>query len=536
MNNATLTNTISLSVAGGGKTTQLLNRVKNLLESGAKPEEILIISFTNSTVNNIKELTNLACYTLHSFLYRMLKLNKTIIESHEIFVKLFLKNYKHLVSLGIYQVTKLVDSYFINQNPIDSTLLNLKDYVINQEFLSLISQIQNEKENMSVCSFMDIIHQAFKNQVSLLSDIDSKFNHFLLDEAQDLSKIQLEFVYKMIDYAFCRDYKSFFIVGDPNQSIYDFQDSSELYYRRFIVEISSLCSKKDIPILVEESNTTYRFGGQILDLINEKFSINPNFPKHNSHKNQGNVFEVDPSEEEIIKILDSQGSCMVIYHTINSSVTKLQNSLCNYGYRINLWINFEELIENLRDIINYCLTGELWYKVRILQGPFYNIHEPHLELIVRRGHLEAYEKEWFYQIKKIRYPTKLLEFLAQKIVLEPYEVFLFRRLYELSHGYDTLGGLLLDLPDRLMLEEENVIKFSTIHNAKGLEHDNVIYIPSKFRRHSLFTNLNPFFFTKSPHLYKLPQPNKRKNQVYVGLTRARKNLYFYGPMAWEVIE
>lgn len=53
----------------------------------------------------------------------------------------------------------------------------------------------------------------------------AKYKHICVDEAQDLNKIQYEFIK-----AFCGDtLKSIFMVGDPNQMIYGFNGSSNRY-------------------------------------------------------------------------------------------------------------------------------------------------------------------------------------------------------------------------------------------------------------------------------------------------------------------
>lgn len=545
-------NIISLSVAGGGKTTQLINRVNELLSKGVKKEEILIISFTNSTVDNIKERVRLAlenssgmgneevncttfskemssnlprneevnCYTIHGFLYSLMPNNYNIIDSHENLVKLFIKSYSQLLRLGIYQVTRMVDAFFINANPIDMALLNEKDYLLNEQLLSLIEDIQEEKRTMNMLSFSEIIHEALKNKLNILSDIDTRFNHFLLDEAQDLSKVQLEFVYYMIEYCFTQKYKSFFIVGDPKQSIYDFQDSCEEYYLLFIEKIEELCKKHNINLTKQIYNKTYRFGGNILSSVNNLDYITA----HESEIEEGNVYKIEKIQEVLEKI--KKEGAMIIYHYANRFVTKLQNDLCNHGYNINLWVRNENLFNCLQDIFNYSMTGELWYRVRILQGCFFHIPEPRLQFLHKENRLGTYNQKWFKKIETLHNPSELIEFLALNVYLDDYEKMVLQRIYELSFAYDSLGALLLDLPDKIHLTNSNSIEFSTIHSAKGLEKDNVIYINNPRKpRSKIFINLNPFFCTYNKDFYGLKEKDNYNNRHYVAITRAKKNLY-----------
>lgn len=522
-----MNNSILLSVAGGGKTTRLLQKIKELMEKGLKKDKILIISFTNSTVNNIKNSMDIPAYTLHSFLYKMLKNNKRIIESNELFVKLFVNKYPYLLQMGIYQVTHLVDSYFINRSHIDLNLLCDSDKFLNGELLKLIKDIEQEKYAMKVCGFNDIIHEGFQNQYSVLEDIKTKFDYFLLDEAQDLSKIQLQFTYKMIDHCFSEPGRGFFIVGDPKQSIYDFQDSCEEYYNLFIDNIKELCYKKNLPLKIENNSETYRFGGEILEYVNKRFQ---NYcAAHNSNISQGKVHFLSDSRDIEPLVRNGTNGFMILYNAVNSKIVNLQNNLHDLGYKMNSWIKYDSLIEHLEDVMNYKLSQENWFKVKILQGPFIQIKEPNLELLIQNNCLESTHKKWFDKLNSLEKASDIMKFLSENLHIPEYNLLLFKRLYELSHNYYSFNSFILNLPDRLMLTKNNTVEFSTVHNAKGLEHDNVLYLSEQPKPKGIYVNLQPFFFSKTPEIYGLKKIDNKINREYVALTRAKKNLYIFSP-------
>ena len=62
---------ILLASPGTGKTT----KVKDLVRNDYSGSEILVLSFTNATVNDLKsslaDIKNVSCYTLHSYALRI---------------------------------------------------------------------------------------------------------------------------------------------------------------------------------------------------------------------------------------------------------------------------------------------------------------------------------------------------------------------------------------------------------------------------------------------------------------------------------
>jgi DNA helicase-2/ATP-dependent DNA helicase PcrA len=70
-----------LAVPGSGKTTLLVHKVANYISQGIKPEEIMIVTFTNNAAKEIKErisklldvdITGLWIGTFHSIALRLL--------------------------------------------------------------------------------------------------------------------------------------------------------------------------------------------------------------------------------------------------------------------------------------------------------------------------------------------------------------------------------------------------------------------------------------------------------------------------------
>jgi DNA helicase II / ATP-dependent DNA helicase PcrA len=106
--------------------------------------------------------------------------------------------------------------------------------------------------------FADMINwvsAAFRENEGLLQDYQERFLYFLVDEFQDTNGAQTEILNLLVDYW---DSPNVFIVGDDDQSIYEFQgarlENLASFYERF---------SRDLRVIVLDEN--YRSSQEILD-------------------------------------------------------------------------------------------------------------------------------------------------------------------------------------------------------------------------------------------------------------------------------
>jgi superfamily I DNA/RNA helicase len=509
-------NIISLSSAGGGKTTRLIERINSV--SG----RMLVISFTKASCKDIlKRINNpqISVMTLHSFANSLIGSNFHVVESSFIFVEMFIGRYFQLRNLGISTVVSLVENYFIFENFCDDlSFLSLEDKQLNLDLQSLIADIKIEKSKHSIVFFSDLINIAAKN----FSQYESKINydHLLVDEAQDLSMVQLNLLYKMIDKIFTKNDKSFFIVGDKKQSIYSFQGSSEKFYTDFIQDIERLCIEKNRPLKFESQNVTYRFGGEILQRVNQLFE------GHKSSVNHGELFEKYLSEKEavdfITKFVTSYSGppedIMILYERTTQFIVKLQETLQEFGMHCKIYLQNSKLVEALYDIVSFQQTGAEYYRAKILQGPFVHCSEPEFyEMAMTRNWPHPSLFDFLSQDKSA---FEVLSYL-NNLHLSSTDFLIFQELLKGSRQYMSLEEMMFSIGDTILVKKEGV-QFSTIHSAKGLESKIVFYIKQKSGRPKIQTSLSPFFFCTE----KKEAPVEEKNNLeYVALSRAKEKLY-----------
>ena len=245
--------------AGSGKTTTLLFKIKNLIECGIKEDEILVISFTNETVNNfIKKCPyKVNVYTFHKISKIILNTNKEIIDEdilkssiYNYFIKAPKKLRKKIYHIFLYKIyrekkyynilkdegsSSLINYFYslirhIKTNKIELKSLSIKNFTKNEQLLlycaNTILEIYNHelKENNFI-DFDDLIINA-TNYINK-GLYKSKYKHILVDEYQDISKIRLDFLQSLIK----SNNSILTAVGDDFQSIYGFSGSNiDLFY------------------------------------------------------------------------------------------------------------------------------------------------------------------------------------------------------------------------------------------------------------------------------------------------------------------
>ncbi len=275
-----------IASAGTGKTSTIVARIGYLLHKGVKPEEILLLTFTNKAAAEMIErvgryfepkiVKKIESGTFHAVSYRLLKkYGNNIVLKQPSELKILLKSiyekrvFHHIeASTKPYTPAYLYDLYSLYQNrePDKSFREWLEEKSPEHEPFSLIyedilEEFKELKERFGYVDFNDLL----VNMKNFLKENPIFFKEILVDEYQDTNRLQAS----LID-SFKSD--SLFCVGDYDQSIYAFNGAD-------INIIASFKERyKDGNIFVLKKN--YRSSKEILSLANRVIKYNPRiFPK-----------------------------------------------------------------------------------------------------------------------------------------------------------------------------------------------------------------------------------------------------------------
>ena len=265
-------NLLILASAGSGKTFTLIHKVKHLLKTYSS-EEILIVSFTNETVNNLKGKLNedihiftfhkLAIYLLnkYNYNYKLVGDNILIYSINEYFInyindiekKLLCKhffelNYKSLIKSNKFKYYKknihtFIKLYKTNNYSYDYILTLLKskkDSLFILIVINIMTLYNNELRSTNSLDLDDLITEASK----VVKNLNLKYKYIFVDEFQDTSQIRFDLIYNI----FINTNSIINIFGDDFQSIYAFSGcklSIMLNINKYIPNIKTLTLNKN---------------------------------------------------------------------------------------------------------------------------------------------------------------------------------------------------------------------------------------------------------------------------------------------------
>lgn len=266
-----------VSCPGSGKTTVIVNRTQKLIESGVKPENILVITFTKEAANQMQNRferefgkTNVMFGTIHSICFKVLSkaygYNRSNIllatEQWEFFRKFCINkieapDMEEYIKNLILQISKARNS---GENPQTAKI----EGVMRETFLDAIKEYTAFKRQMGKIDFDDMLilcRNVFQKKPEELRYWKRQFPYIMIDEFQDTNGIQAEIFYLLagVDGNLC-------VVGDDDQSIYRFRAADSSIMLDF--------PKKYPNCKIIYMDTNYRSSSRIIETANQLISRN----------------------------------------------------------------------------------------------------------------------------------------------------------------------------------------------------------------------------------------------------------------------
>jgi len=238
--------------AGTGKTKTLTNRLAHLLNQGARPDKICAVTFTNKAAREMKERVNL-------LVPRLPKINGPFIGTFHSLGAQILRQESHALDRSLHFVifddndsAQLIKKIFKHLNlkkaergPADflHAISNIKNGMLSLDELrnsftpedqNLVIFFDTYEERLKLANafdFDDLIQKPVwlcTNKPELRAKYSNRFDHLLIDEYQDINRVQ----YDLIKFLAAKA-QSLTAVGDDAQMIYGWRGSDLSIFLNF---------------------------------------------------------------------------------------------------------------------------------------------------------------------------------------------------------------------------------------------------------------------------------------------------------------
>ena len=471
--------------AGSGKTKVLTHKIAYLIgEKGAKPWDILAITFTNKAANEMKErIANLVgdnakdiwMGTFHSICVRILRRFIDRIGFDSSFIIFDTSDQRTLVKNCMKDLA--IDDKLFNDRSVLSEISNAKNEMLEPEQYTARSNGDFRKEKIATIyelyqkrlkennatDFDDIINYTIKilmENPDVLEYYANKFKYVLVDEYQDTNKAQFTLVTLLAS-----KNGNITVVGDNDQGIYSFRGA----------DISNILNfERDFPgtkIIKLEQN--YRCTGNILKAANSVIKNNEvKYKKElwtqNEEGNLPNVYQADNEYDEATYIVTQiehlkreeyyKYSNFAILYRMNTQSRAIEDILRreNVPYKIVGGLKFYERKE-IKDIIAY---------LRLIQNSADNLSLKRIINEPKRGIGKT-------SLDKV-------EAIAEQNGISMYEVikhadkYGLNRVYLNSREFVNVIEELKDKKDKLIISELIKTTLKKTGYTKALEEENTI--------------------------------------------------------------
>lgn len=563
---------------GSGKTTVITHRTRQLIEEcGVNPSNILVITFTKAAAGEMKDRFNrltqnqgypVSFGTFHAIFFRILKYAYRYDASSIVREEQRIRYIKELIDkedLEIEDENEFISAILSEISAVKGEMIKL-DYYYSKNcpeevFKRLYDGYEAKMRRANLIDFDDMMvmcYELFTQRKDILQAWQKKYQYILIDEFQDINKVQYEIV-KML----AAPENNLFIVGDDDQSIYRFRGARPEIMLGF---------EKDYPgtkkIIL---NVNYRCCRPIVEAADRLIRCNKvRFPKDIDMKKQTGKPVVTkrwetPRDETLGIVKEIQDYIAGGYEMTDIAVlfrTSLEpRLLIEKCMEYNIPFRMKDSLPNLynhwisQNILNYIkiAAGSL-ERSRVLQvinRPNRYISRDSMEMpVVSWEAVKSYyqDKGWMverieqleYDLKMIRKmaPTAAVNYIRKAVGYDEYlkEYAEFRRmkpeeLYEVADQlqesaagfktFDDWAAHIKEYGEQLVLQAQqreasvDGITLMTMHASKGLEFK-IVYI----------LDANEGI---TPHQKAVLDADieEERRMFYVAMTRAKERLHIY---------
>lgn len=587
-----MTDRIIVANPGTGKTTEIVGEVARLLNSSVKGEDIACVTFTNKAADEMKkrifqkirkdypELLNEAFQievsTIHGYAMTHLQ---SVGQTSDITSNTTLRFviYQRLLELNTFNYGR--DYLIENLVPkFENSIRYVKSFGILPEEIDLARVTRMTVEKMSasrnlslsreaterlVKDFIDVFafYEKYKDEHNSVdfNDLLMNFNaldnfptrsHVLVDEFQDLNRLQTDIVSRMAE--------NRFFVGDRKQSIFGFQGGSLSSFHRFL---------DGSGFIVDGMSQNHRSTNNILEFAKKYYMSyskdegsrkeveNLNNPDKEEGEKVSLIASPDPESNSVsmaIKFLsenrDASEDLGIIART-NSQVEKISAQLqaagITYSSTIKNRINQKQINEIL-DFIRGLVSSDRLVVSKALLTPFSGLTLKEAveagSIMSKEGLKEELLPEKFRLMRGMAFGTNLMEVafetvilpicsaMSQEYVASALSVLNSSREYLTNFTDFSMEGFIDFMSLASDAAEEDLkksrVNVLTVHKAKGLEFHTVVFLPTEQRKNLEFMDsLTTSIISETTGINILRDLEEEPIRIdFVALTRAREKL------------
>ena len=564
--------------AGSGKTKVLTTRVANLIMEGVPSYQILAITFTNKAAKEMKErilnmVSELDSFigTFHSFGMRIIRENVALLGMQRNFTILDTEDVTSLIRKILKDKgydPKEVSPYFVRSKISFIKNEMLSNAEVEKYFIDDLEKIAYEvyleynmrlKKNNSV-DFDDLLRlpvELFLHHPEVLEMYQNRYRYILIDEYQDTNEVQ----YKLVKLLASKR-KNLFVVGDPDQSIYQFRGANYKNILNF---------ERDYPntkVISLEDN--YRSTKMILDAANSVIRNNKERKEKNLRSHHGEGLKIqyhrsmDEKDEgnyiikEIRSLLDEgyQKKDIAVFYRTNAQSRALEEQFlkANIAYKVVGSYYFYSRKE-IKDLICYLKlllnpSDDISLR-RVINTPKRGIGNTSVERLEQKalsdrismfeaisGGKEQGFKDLILELQNDAKSLSLTELVDDVLTKSGMRAELenvdnlenelrldnlmeFKSItatFEETTGSVDLGDFLDEISLIADISEhqtnEDVVTLMTLHSAKGLEFP-VVFL----------SGMEDGIFPHQNSLNEAGGIEEERRLCYVGITRAKERLY-----------
>ena len=479
---------VLLAGPGTGKTCKVKDLIK---ENYTDSKKILVLSFTNATVNDLKssfkDWDNVSCYTLHSY---------ALLINH-------LKDSHVLESMMEVPILEKMSA----------------DIEIDFDTLCLLLKCITFDDMVKKCTRFIRANPAYAAENIGLLDL------LIVDEFQDFNSNERDLIYLLSEYS-----KETLILGDDDQSIYEFKDADPL-------GIINLYNQKDI-LKITPDNICHRCPDVIIDYCTKLIKKNRNRidkPWNKSNKKGDMIFKQILSQIDTNKYIcnmikkireqDTDGSILIL-SPVGYYVESLKNELENQGFEyVDFW--YKSLSYELFRSI--CWLRAIYTERKILNLIFLSKElSPHFKKKFKNDLKSSLEKDFNKEelLNKVTsyFPSPFCDYITNPPDID--DLLNNHKEFEELSDYINKAELVESINNLIKNSRPAVefikgsINIMSIHKSKGLQAEYVFItglvdgvLPNKIKG--------------------IDTIEAQRRLLYVGMTRTIKILFIISTVEWD---